>query len=63
MRAGRRTQVVKGAVCKTAMQRFDPARRLQAEFVRHHMYVSRRDFSKLSVSLVLSGPAAAPSMQ
>jgi hypothetical protein len=30
MRAGRRTQVVKGAVCKTAMQRFDPARRLQA---------------------------------
>jgi hypothetical protein len=29
MRAGRRTQVVKGAVCKTAMQRFDPARRLQ----------------------------------
>jgi hypothetical protein len=28
MRAGRRTQVVKGAVCKTAMQRFDPARRL-----------------------------------
>ncbi len=25
---GRRTQVVKGAVCKTAMQRFDPARRL-----------------------------------
>ena len=30
MRAGRRTQVVKGAVCKTAMQRFDPARRLQS---------------------------------
>ena len=29
MRAGRRTQVVKGAVCKTAMQRFDSARRLQ----------------------------------
>ena len=29
MRARRRTQVVKGAVCKTAMQRFDPARRLQ----------------------------------
>src|SRR5439155_2439391 len=24
----RRTQVVKGAVCKTAMRRFDPARRL-----------------------------------
>ena len=34
MRAGRRTQVVKGAVCKTAMQRFDPARRLQTEFAR-----------------------------
>ena len=29
MRAARRTQVVKGAVCKTAMQRFDSARRLQ----------------------------------
>ena len=27
--AGRRTQVAKGAVCKTAMQRFEPARRLQ----------------------------------
>jgi hypothetical protein len=26
--AGRRTQVAKGAVCKTAMQRFEPARRL-----------------------------------
>lgn len=24
----RRTQVAKGAVCKTAIQRFDPARRL-----------------------------------
>ena len=34
MCAGRRTQVVKGAVCKTAMQRFDPARRLQTEFAR-----------------------------
>ena len=34
MRAGRRTQVVKGAVCKTAMQRFDPARRLQTSLVR-----------------------------
>ncbi len=53
MRAGRRTQVVKGAVCKTAMQRFDPARRLQTEFVRLHVYVSR----------VPSGPAAAPSMK
>jgi hypothetical protein len=30
MPAGRRTQVVKGAVCKTAMQRFDPARRLHS---------------------------------
>jgi hypothetical protein len=38
MRAGRRTQVVKGAVCKTAMQRFDPARRLQSERVRPHTY-------------------------
>lgn len=28
--AGRRTQVAKGAVCKTAMQRFEPARRLHA---------------------------------
>ena len=34
MRAGRRTQVVKGAVCKTAMQRFDPARRLHISLVR-----------------------------
>jgi hypothetical protein len=34
MRLGRRTQVVKGAVCKTAMQRFDPARRLHTAFVR-----------------------------
>ena len=34
MRQGRRTQVVKGAVCKTAMQRFDPARRLHP-----HLYV------------------------
>jgi hypothetical protein len=34
MRAGRRTQVVKGAVCKTAMQRFDPARRLHTVFAR-----------------------------
>ena len=33
MRVGRRTQVVKGAVCKTAMQRFDPARRLQTSLV------------------------------
>jgi hypothetical protein len=63
MRAGRRTQVVKGAVCKTAMQRFDPARRLQTEFMRLHVYVNRGDFSKLSVSRVLSGPAAASSMK
>ena len=28
MSRGRRTQVAKGAVCKTAIQRFDPARRL-----------------------------------
>ena len=34
MCAGRRTQVVKGAVCKTAMQWFDPARRLQTELAR-----------------------------
>ena len=34
MRAGRRTQVVKGAVCKTAMQRFDPARRLHTALAR-----------------------------
>src|SRR5574341_638878 len=27
--AGRRTQVVKGEVCKTSMQRFESARRLQ----------------------------------
>ena len=40
MRAGRRTQVVKGAVCKTAMQRFDPARRLQTEFVRPRVNMS-----------------------
>ena len=26
---GRRTQVAKGAVCKTAIRRFNPARRLQ----------------------------------
>jgi hypothetical protein len=26
---GRRTQVVKGEVCKTSMQRFESARRLQ----------------------------------
>jgi hypothetical protein len=32
--AGRRTQVAKGAVCKTAMQRFEPARRLQTELAR-----------------------------
>lgn len=31
MRAGRRTQVVKGAVCKTAIRRFEPARRLQID--------------------------------
>ena len=36
MRAGRRTQVVKGAVCKTAIQRFEPARRLQIELARPH---------------------------
>ncbi len=29
---GRRTQVAKGAVCKTAIQRFDPARRLHFPF-------------------------------
>ena len=63
MRAGRRTQVVKGAVCKTAMQRFDPARRLQTEFVRHYVHVSRRVYSKLSVSLVPSSPAGAPSIK
>ena len=34
MRAGRRTQVVKGAVCKTAMQRFDSARRLHIKLAR-----------------------------
>ena len=34
MRAWRRTQVVKGAVCKTAMQRFDPARRLHSALLR-----------------------------
>ena len=34
MRAWRRTQVVKGAVCKTAIQRFEPARRLQIELAR-----------------------------
>ena len=27
---GRRTQVAKGAVCKTAIQRFEPARRLHS---------------------------------
>ncbi len=27
--SGRRTQVVKGEVCKTSMQRFESARRLQ----------------------------------
>ena len=31
MRAGRRTQVAKGAVCKTAMRRFEPARRLHKQ--------------------------------
>ena len=33
---GRRTQVVKGEVCKTSMQRFESARRLQIllDFVR-----------------------------
>jgi len=30
---GRRTQVVKGEVCKTSMQRFESARRLQNLFV------------------------------
>lgn len=30
---GRRTQVAKGAVCKTAMQRFEPARRLHFPFI------------------------------
>ena len=29
MSLGRRTQVVKGEVCKTSMQRFESARRLQ----------------------------------
>jgi hypothetical protein len=29
MNLGRRTQVVKGEVCKTSMQRFESARRLQ----------------------------------
>jgi hypothetical protein len=49
MRAGRRTQVVKGAVCKTAMQRFDPARRLQTERVRPHTY-ERGAFNSLDES-------------
>ena len=30
--SGRRTQVVKGEVCKTSMQRFESARRLQIIF-------------------------------
>lgn len=29
IKRGRRTQVVKGEVCKTSMQRFESARRLQ----------------------------------
>jgi hypothetical protein len=29
IKLGRRTQVVKGEVCKTSMQRFESARRLQ----------------------------------
>ena len=33
MSRGRRTQVAKGAVCKTAIQRFDPARRLHFDFI------------------------------
>ena len=31
--SGRRTQVVKGEVCKTSMQRFESARRLQPSLV------------------------------
>ena len=41
MRLGRRTQVVKGAVCKTAMQRFDSARRLHT-----NLRLSRRLFGR-----------------
>ena len=31
--SGRRTQVVKGEVCKTSMQRFESARRLQCGYI------------------------------
>ena len=37
----RRTQVVKGEVCKTSMQRFESARRLQYDTA---FDLSRRDF-------------------
>ena len=33
---GRRTQVVKGEVCKTSMQRFESARRLHCWFLVAH---------------------------
>jgi hypothetical protein len=60
---GRRTQVVKGEVCKTSMQRFESARRLQilrlfmvqiflrshcGYFNRHHT-VTARDLSNVLV--------------
>ena len=42
-RKRRRTQVAKGAVCKTAIRRFNPARRLQ--FSRYHPFNTTRSFS------------------
>ncbi len=41
--SGRRTQVVKGEVCKTSMQRFESARRLQILL----------DFSGIDIRLAL----------
>ena len=53
---GRRTQVVKGAVCKTAMQRFDPARRLQTEFARlGSRMIIQGDGKKPSKAILLPG--------
>ena len=55
MRAGRRTQVVKGAVCKTAMQRFDPARRLQTELARPCSVRYMRGYFNIDVWPMLVG--------
>ena len=59
---GRRTQVVKGEVCKTSMQRFESARRLQIilDIVRDSESASPSHYKTALIASFNSGETVAP---